>query len=158
MGQKPLTFTSPSAAGGACSEYPYKFFRQVRVQGRHAPGAGLGARSAQRLLQLIPLCNSCVSHVPSAHRPRTRNTCGRRRTGTRKRPSGWWTRRRGKRGIPKKYIMVRRTADFAIQEHKGQCSVFFFFILYFSTFYFPLLAFFQDLCYTGPVGSIILLS
>ncbi|MBR4334750.1 MAG: hypothetical protein IKP72_18915 [Clostridia bacterium] len=32
------------------------------------------------------------------------------------------------------------------------------FILYFSTLGFPLLAFFQDLCYTGPVGSLILLS
>ncbi len=43
------TFVNPSAAGGACSIYSYKPLRRVGVQGRHAPGAGLGARSAQRI-------------------------------------------------------------------------------------------------------------
>ena len=43
-------FVNPSAAGGACSEYPHKLFRQVRIQGRHAPGRGLGGGEPPILL------------------------------------------------------------------------------------------------------------
>ena len=47
-----LSFRNPSAAGGACRLFPTTFIRQLRVQGGHRPGAGLGARSPQRFLLL----------------------------------------------------------------------------------------------------------
>ncbi len=51
------TFVNPSAAGGACSIYPYKPLRQVRVQGDHLPGGARG-NAPPVLLRQIP-----VSHL-----------------------------------------------------------------------------------------------
>ena len=48
--RSPQTFRNPSATGGACLLFLTTLFRQLRVQGDHPPGAGLGARSPQRLL------------------------------------------------------------------------------------------------------------
>ncbi len=48
--RSPQTFRNPSAAGGACRSIPTTLIRWMRVQGPQDPGAGLGARSPQRLL------------------------------------------------------------------------------------------------------------
>ena len=55
--RSPQTFRNPSAAGGTCLLTPTTLFRQLRVQGGHRPGAGLGARSPQR--------NSFASMTPN---------------------------------------------------------------------------------------------
>ena len=50
-------FRNPSAAGEACPLIPTKQYRQLRIQGGHRPGAGLGARSPQRIFQVaLELC------------------------------------------------------------------------------------------------------
>ena len=46
--RSPLTFRNPNASGGNCRFIPAAIFRHMRVQGPQDPGAGLGARSAQR--------------------------------------------------------------------------------------------------------------
>ena len=48
--RSPQTIRYPSAPGGACLLTSNPLFRQLRVQGSHRPGAGLGARSPQRSL------------------------------------------------------------------------------------------------------------
>ena len=48
--RSPQTFRNPSAAGATCLLLSTTLFRQLRVQGPQDPGAGLGARSPQRLL------------------------------------------------------------------------------------------------------------
>ena len=52
--RSPQTFRHHSAAGGVCMFHPTTLFFQLRVQGGHRPGAGLGARSPQSNILCAP--------------------------------------------------------------------------------------------------------